>query len=223
MVSSNTKIISISSPNSIIADQYRSILTNIKLLNQNNSIKSILVTSPSPNEGKTTTVVNLGVTLAAQNTKVLIIDANVKRPTIHNNFNLYNNIGLMDLLIDDSMSPKEAIQQTSIDNLDILTSGIEKLNALESSNFKQLLSSLHSMYDVILIDSTSLLEATTTKVLASHCDGIVMVITLGQTKLKETLAAKKEIDFINEKMLGVILNSNAQNVIQRMVKKLTKK
>lgn len=223
MVTSNTKIIAISNPNSIIADQYRSLLTNIRLLNKDNSMKSILITSPSPNEGKTTTIVNLAVTLAMQNTKVLIIDANLKRPAIHKHFNLYNNLGLVDLLMEESRFPQEVIQETGIKNLDLLPSGFEKLNVIESSNFQQLLTSLYSMYDVILIDSPALLESSITKVLANHCEGIVIVITKDQTKLKETLDAKKELHFIEEKILGVILNSNRQNIFQRTVYKLFKK
>jgi len=223
MVSSNTKIIAISNPNSIIADQYRSLLTNIRLLNKESNLKSILVTSPSPNEGKTTTIVNLAVTLAAQNTKVLIIDANLKRPEIHKHFNLYNNLGLIDLLMDESRSLKEVIQETDIKHLHVVTSGLEKLHQIDSNSFQQLLTSLYSTYDVIYIDSPALLESSITKVLGNHCEGVVLVITKGQTKLKETLAAKKELHFIKEKVLGVILNSNGQNIIQKTVNRLFKK
>ena len=222
MVTSNTKIIAISNPNSIIADQYRSLLTNIRLLNRE-SLKSILVTSPSPNEGKTTTIVNLAVTLAAQNTKVLIIDANLKRPEIHKHLNLYNNLGLVDLLMDESRSLKEVIQETGIKNLDVVTSGHEKLNQIDSTSFQQLLTSLYNFYDVIFIDSPALLESSITKVLGNHCEGVVLVITRSQTKLKETIDAKKELHFIEEKILGVILNSNGQNIIQKTVNRLFKK
>lgn len=223
MVTSNTKIIAMSNPNSIIADQYRSLLTNIRLLNKEKSMKSILVTSPSPNEGKTTTIVNLAVTLANQNTKVLIIDANLKRPEIHKHFNLYNNLGLVDLLMDESRSLKEVIQETGIKHLDVVTSGLEKLNQIDSTSFQQLLTALYSFYDVIFIDSPALLESSITKVLGNHCEGVVLVITRGQTKLKETLDAKKELHFIEEKILGVILNSNGQNIIQKTVNRLFKK
>ncbi len=223
MVTSNTKIIAMSNPNSIIADQYRSLLTNIRLLNKEKSMKSILVTSPSPNEGKTTTIVNLAVTLANQNTKVLIIDANLKRPEIHKHFNLYNNLGLVDLLMDESRSLKEVIQETGIKHLDVVTSGLEKLNQIDSTSFQQLLTALYSFYDVIFIDSPALLESSITKVLGNHCEGVVLVITRGQTKLKETLHAKKELHFIEEKILGVILNSNGQNIIQKTVNRLFKK
>ena len=223
MVTSNTKIIAMSNPNSIIADQYRSLLTNIRLLNKEKSMKSILVTSPSPNEGKTTTIVNLAVTLANQNTKVLIIDANFKRPEIHKHFNLYNNLGLVDLLMDESRSLKEVIQETGIKHLDVVTSGLEKLNQIDSTSFQQLLTALYSFYDVIFIDSPALLESSITKVLGNHCEGVVLVITRGQTKLKETLDAKKELHFIEEKILGVILNSNGQNIIQKTVNRLFKK
>ena len=222
MVTSNTKIIAISNPNSIIADQYRSLLTNIRLLNRE-SLKSILVTSPSPNEGKTTTIVNLAVTLAAQNTKVLIIDANLKRPEIHKHLNLYNNLGLVDLLMDESRSLKEVIQETGIKNLDVVTSGHEKLNQIDSTSFQQLLTSLYNFYDVIFIDSPALLESSITKVLGNHCEGVVLVIARSQTKLKETIDAKKELHFIEEKILGVILNSNGQNIIQKTVNRLFKK
>jgi len=223
MVTFNTKIIAMSNPNSIIADQYRSLLTNIRLLNKEKSMKSILVTSPSPNEGKTTTIVNLAVTLANQNTKVLIIDANLKRPEIHKHFNLYNNLGLVDLLMDESRSLKEVIQETGIKHLDVVTSGLEKLNQIDSTSFQQLLTALYSFYDVIFIDSPALLESSITKVLGNHCEGVVLVITRGQTKLKETLDAKKELHFIEEKILGVILNSNGQNIIQKTVNRLFKK
>lgn len=223
MASSNTKIISISNPKSIIAEQYRSLLTNIRLLTKESEMNSILITSPSPGEGKTITTINLGVTLALQNIKVLIIDANLKRPTIHNYFNLDNNIGLVDLLINEKQSVNDLIQKTNIANLDILPSGYEKLNIIESSDFKQQLMSLYSMYDVIFIDSPSLLESSISKVLANHCDGTVMVLTKGQTRTKETIAAKKELHFIQGKILGVILNDNGQNFFKKTIKIFSKK
>ncbi|MBD3107698.1 CpsD/CapB family tyrosine-protein kinase [Bacillus sp. AGMB 02131] len=223
MISSTTKIISISNPKSLIAEQYRSLLTNIRLLTKESDMKSVLVTSPSSGEGKTVTAINLAVTLASQNAKVLIIDANFKRPNIHHYFNLDNNVGLVDLLLNEHRSANEVIQKTSIAHLDILASGYEKLNIIESANIEKLLTYLYSLYDYIFIDSPSLLESSITKVLANHCDGTVMVITKGQTKLKETLTAKKELHFVQEKILGIVLNDNSHNILQKIFKVFYKK
>ncbi|WP_413307776.1 CpsD/CapB family tyrosine-protein kinase [Bacillus sp. 1P10SD] len=195
-------------PNSFLADQFQMIQTNINFLLSDKNTQTYIVTSPEDGEGKSTMIANLAVSMAQQKKKVLLIDTNLRNPELHDFFHLSNSSGLTDVLIG-RMDFSEVINHTEIWRLDLLTSGPPTKNPVEmlgSKNMKELLNKLKESYDVILLDSTSLLKLPDTKLLASQCDGVILVVKNGKTKLQSAAEAKKVIEFSKARLLGVILN-----------------
>lgn len=201
-------LIAYSHPESIISEQFRMIQTNIKFVMEDNDNHIFLVTSPSSGEGKSTAVANLAVSMAVQKEKVLLIDANLRAPVLHTIFKISNSTGLSDVL-KGKIPFEETIFHTEIGRLDVLTSGTRSFNPgelLGSPIMHELLKTALKSYDVILIDSHSVLDVTDTKLLANQCDGVILVLKNGKTSLEKTAEAIKELEFAKAKLVGVILN-----------------
>ncbi|MEH6948043.1 CpsD/CapB family tyrosine-protein kinase [Bacillus sp. JJ634] len=218
----NTKqrnLVTFSYPESLISEQYRTIRTNIKFTAVNKVMKKILITSPGMNEGKSTTAANLAVSMAQQKDKVLLIDANLRNPSIHQIFKITNPNGLTDILLNENISLEETVFKTGIGSLDVLASGTMISNASEligSKIMKNFLKTVEQSYDVILIDSPSVREVTDTKIIADYCDGIILVYSNGKTELKHALETTRILKFAEDKILGVILNDNSRSFLQRL-------
>ncbi|MEH7416926.1 CpsD/CapB family tyrosine-protein kinase [Neobacillus drentensis] len=201
-------IIAYTHPDSMISEQFRMIQTNIKFIMSEQNSRTILITSSGDGEGKSTLATNLAVSLAQQKKKVLLIDANIRRPALHSFFNTSNSIGLTDVLTG-RLSFSEAVFHTEVWRLDLLPSGVVPFNPVEligSQRMQELLKKVEQSYEVIIIDSNSVLEVTDTKLLASQCDGVILVTQNGKTKLEKATEAKKVLDFAKAKIIGVVLN-----------------
>lgn len=195
-------------PESTIAEEFRTIRTNIHFVTDEQKHSILLVTSPKSGEGKSTTAANLAVSMAQKEEKVLLIDANLRRPAAHLIFKVPNSVGLADVLTG-SATFEEAIIQTEIGKLEVLTSGTATNNPAEllaSYPMKELLQRAAKEYDVVLIDSSPVLELTDTKLIASQCDGVLLVIHQGKTQIEDAAEAKKVLEFAKANVSGVILN-----------------
>ncbi|MBD1378870.1 CpsD/CapB family tyrosine-protein kinase [Bacillus sp. IB182487] len=195
-------------PNSLIAEQYRTIRANIQFSSVEKKFRSIAVTSPGFGEGKSTTVSNLAISMAQQGEKILLIDADVRNPTIHTAFNLNNDVGLTNVLIGTS-SVNDAVYQTEIGRLGVLTSGPTPPNPAEligSEAMRNLIKKALADYDLVLFDCPSVLEAADTKILANECDGVILVVSSGKTDKEKALEANRVLTMARATLLGVILN-----------------
>jgi capsular exopolysaccharide synthesis family protein len=195
-------------PESVIAEQYRIIRANINFSCNSQMIRTLLITSPSDGEGKSTTSANLAVSMAQQNERVLLIDANLRNPSVHSTFKVDNINGFTSVL--NGIAPlDDAIYKTEIGRLDVLPSGpitTFPSEILASERLEELFAKALETYDYVLLDSPSILEVADTKILANKCDGVIIVLNPGKTKLKETIEAKKILEFANSQIAGVILN-----------------
>ena len=202
-------IISYNDPKSVISEQYRAIRTNIEYSNVDQNTKTILVTSSDKNEGKTTTVSNLAVSFANLNKKVLIIDCDLRNPSIHKMFRLNNIYGLTDILAKDRAVDK-CIQETELENLYVLTAGAIPPNPAEilsSEKMKNLIEDLKNIYDYIFIDTPPIGLVTDAGVLSSFIDGVVLVVKSESVEKKYLEETKKKLDAVDARILGAILNS----------------
>ena len=202
-------IISYNDPKSVISEQYRAIRTNIEYSNVDQNTKTILVTSSDKNEGKTTTVSNLAVSFANLNKKVLLIDCDLRNPSIHKMFRLNNIYGLTDILAKDRAVDK-CIQKTELENLYVLTAGSTPPNPAEilsSEKMKNLIEDLKNIYDYIFIDTPPIGLVTDAGVLSSFIDGVVLVVKSESVEKKYLEETKKKLDAVDARILGAILNS----------------
>ncbi|WP_332275168.1 CpsD/CapB family tyrosine-protein kinase [Bacillus velezensis] len=205
-------VIAMSEPKSINSEQYRTIRTNIEFSSVDTEVKSLLITSAGPEEGKSTTAANLAVVFAQQGKKVLLIDADLRKPTVHFTFKLDNGTGLTSLLLK-QMPFQKAILPADEANLDILTSGPIPPNPAEllsTGAMKDLLSEAAAVYDKVILDTPPVLAVADTKILGSYTDGAIMVISSGKTDKEQAAKAKEALDYCPCKLLGAVMNGKKQ-------------
>ncbi|MEH7014756.1 CpsD/CapB family tyrosine-protein kinase [Neobacillus niacini] len=200
-------LIAATNQNCKISEQYRTIRTNF--LSSTNCINSrtLIITSPNGQEGKSTTAANLAITLAQQGKKVLLIDANMRNPNLGCSFNIDNFTGLSSVL-KGRIRFEDTIDQTEIKGLDLLTSGPVPFNPTEllgSQNMESLIETVVGLYDVVVIDTPPILEVSDAKILANQCDGLLLVLRSGKTKSAEAIKVKKILESSKSKLLGIIL------------------
>lgn len=197
------------SPKSPISEQYRTIRTNIQFSSIDKEIKSIMVTSAEPAEGKSTVVANLAITFAQQGKKVLIVDADMRKPTVHYTFQVQNVFGLTNVLTK-MRSLQDAISNTDVENLDVLTSGPIPPNPAEllaSKAMLDFLTKVEEQYDVVLFDTPPLLAVADSQILANLCEGSILVVFSGKTEIEKVTKAKELLAAAKGKLLGAVLNN----------------
>ncbi|ASK63731.1 tyrosine protein kinase [Virgibacillus phasianinus] len=206
--SNKRHLITYSNPDSIVSDQFRAIRTNINFLTEKRKHRLFIITSPGEGEGKSTTTANLAVSMAHQKEKILLIDANLRNPIIHDVFKIPNELGLTSILTG-KVRAESAIQQTDIGNLEIITSGATLFNPAELLGNEQmttLLKTVADLYDIVLIDSPPVLDSTETRVLANQCDGVVIVLNRGKTAIEKTIESRRVLELAHSRLVGAIIN-----------------
>ncbi len=194
-------------PQSISAEAYKSIRTSLKYSSIDKAIKTIVVTSSIPGEGKSTIAGNLALCLSESGNKVLIIDCDLRRPSLHRKFKVSNIKGLTDALIDRD-NTIDSIQEYSY-RLSIMPAGTIPPNPSEilgSKTFEKFIKDIGQNYDYIILDTPPLLAVTDAKLLAGKADATILVVRYGKTKEKLVSSSYKELTKINAKVIGSILN-----------------
>ncbi|MEI6261076.1 MAG: polysaccharide biosynthesis tyrosine autokinase [Deltaproteobacteria bacterium] len=196
-------------PKSATAEAYRTIRTGLMLSSAVNQLKVFLMTSAIPNEGKTITAVNLAVAMAQMGEKVLIVDCDMRRRNLHNVFDIGNESGISDVLVDPAKLSQAIQHLESYPNLDILTGGTLAPNPSEllgSERMKEFIDKTREQYDRVIIDSPPLLAFSDALVLANLADGVIMVIWGGKTPRDLIHKAIQPLKGIDARILGVVLN-----------------
>ncbi|WP_024615544.1 CpsD/CapB family tyrosine-protein kinase [Clostridium sp. Ade.TY] len=194
-------------PKSIPAESYRTLRTNIQYSSFDKEIKRILVTSAEPGEGKSTTAANLAVAFSQDEKKVLLIDCDLRKPSVHKQFRISNNIGLSDVVMDNSKL-KKAINKHN-EYLDILPSGKIPPNPSEllgSKAMGNLLDELQKEYDIIIIDTPPVQAVTDSQILSTKVDGVILVVRAERTKKDSVKLAKESLQKVKANIIGVVLN-----------------
>ncbi|SFT03139.1 CpsD/CapB family tyrosine-protein kinase [Paenibacillus sp. BC26] len=206
-------LISAINPMSPISEAYRTLRTNIQFSAIDQPMKVLMVASASEGEGKTTTVTNLAVTYAQEGKKVLLIDTDLRRPTLHHVFQLTNRSGLTSAILNQQVLA-DVIRETSVENLFVLTAGPIPPNPSEilgSQRMQLLVEELKGLYDVILFDTPPVLPVADSLIVTSYCDGIILVIHAGKVKKELLKKAKTSLEHAKSRILGVVLNNNERS------------
>ncbi|MEH7581806.1 CpsD/CapB family tyrosine-protein kinase [Priestia megaterium] len=209
MLTLKRRLLAHNSPKDPVAEQYRTIRTNIQFSNVDQDIKTIVLTSSGAEEGKSTTSANLATVYAQQGLNVLLIDADLRKPTGHYTFRLENHIGLTNVLTRQS-TLAQAVQESEIPHLSVLTSGPIPPNPSEllaSAQMAELLKEMKQQFDMIIFDTPPILAVADAQILANQVDGTILVVSSGKTEKDAALKSKELLSNAQGKLLGVVLNN----------------
>ena len=195
-------------PKSIVSEAYRTLRTNIQYSSFDKEIKIIVVTSAEAAEGKSTVSGNLALSFAQNEKKVIIVDCDLRKPSVHKNFKISNLIGLSEVLI--GKEKLEDVIQKRNENLDILTSGKIPPNPsemLSSSAMTNLIEKLREKYDVVILDSAPLQAVTDAQILSTKVDGTILVIRAQRTNRESVIEAKNLLTKVGANIIGTVLHA----------------
>ena len=194
------------------AEAYRNLRMNLMFMSTDEEpIRTVLFSSPGPSEGKSTTAINFAVMLAQQGQRVLMIDADLRRPSLHRALDVLREPGLTNLLIGNA-EPRETVRPNVLPNLDFLPSGPFPPNPSELLNSKamaRILEEFEGRYDQIVIDSPPVLAVTDSAILAVHTDGVVLVLRSGETEQRTAERSVEQLRRLGVRVFGAVLNEVA--------------
>ncbi|RHB49238.1 CpsD/CapB family tyrosine-protein kinase [Exiguobacterium sp. AM39-5BH] len=205
---SGRDLITVLKPKSPISEQYRTIRTNLEFTAIDDELQTMVITSASSGEGKSTTSSNLAVVYAQQGKRVLLVDCDMRRPTAHFTFRLSNGIGLSTVLAKKTTVEK-ATHSTQVENLDLIAAGPIPPNPselLSSKMMDRVLEELKAIYDVIILDAPPMMQVADTRLLARKVDGVVLVVGCDKSDRQMVVKAKEQLMLADAHILGVVLN-----------------
>ena len=199
------------------AEAYRNLRMNLMFMStEDKPIRTLLISSPGPNEGKSTTSINFAVMLAQQGERVLLVDADIRRPAIHRAMDVLREPGLTDLLIG-AVEIREAVRPNVLPNLDVLPSGPFPRNPselLNSRKMQQLLRDFEGTYNHIILDSSPILAVTDSAILGTHADGLVLVLRSGETEQRAAERAVDQVRRVGVRVFGAVLNEVGSSTVE---------
>lgn len=199
-------LITLTDPRSPVSEAYRTLRTNLSFYSLDDPIQSLVVTSPAADEGKDVLIANLAVTMAQSGRRTLLVDSDLRRPSLHTLFELQNEPGLTNQIlgeIDDV-----PLQKTSVDNLWLLASGPTPPNPadmLGTKRIDELIAKLVEQYDIVLFDAPPVTAVTDAAVLGVKVDGVLLVIDAGKTRRDQAERAKELLEKANVRVIGAAL------------------
>ena len=203
-----SRIISIKNPKSPIAEAYRGIRTSIEFSNLDKNLQVITVTSSMQNEGKSTVLANLAVSFANLDKKVLIMEGDLRNPSVHRMFNISNIKGLTDILLQNKVFA-DCVHCTDVKNLHVLTCGAIPPNPsemLSSKKIRDFIKSLREYYDYIFIDAPPIGIVTDAGIISTYTDGCIFVVGAGDADIEMAKVSKERLEKVGANILGVVLN-----------------
>lgn len=207
-------LVSLVDPSSPVSEQYRTIRTNLQFASSaDQQVQTLVVTSSGPSEGKSLTSANLAIVFAQTGQNVLLVDADMRKPTIHKTFQLSNEAGLSTVL-STGVSPEETAQKTVVENLSILTSGPKPPNPSEllgSEKMNQIMGEARDLFDIVIFDMPPVVTVTDAQIMSSKVDGTLLVARENWTRKDALNQAKESLDLVQARILGVIYNGTKQD------------
>ncbi|WP_419955136.1 CpsD/CapB family tyrosine-protein kinase [Neobacillus niacini] len=202
------KLIAALDPKSPISEQYKTIRTNIQYSSVDEELKTIMVTSSGPAEGKSTTAANLAVVFSQLGKKVLLVDADLRKPTVHRTFAVNNLFGFTTVLTKQATLANTVVE-TEEKDLFILTSGPIPPNPAEllsSKSMEQFMEEAKEQFDYVVFDTPPLLAVADPQIIANKVDGSILVVYSGKTEIDQVKKAKELLVNAQSKLVGVVLN-----------------
>ncbi|WP_028273560.1 CpsD/CapB family tyrosine-protein kinase [Atopococcus tabaci] len=207
--STRAGLVVVNKPKSVISEQYRTIRTNVQFSMVDQEFKSIVITSDAPGAGKSLTSANLAATFASEDKRVLLVDADMRKPTVHNTFRVRNTDGLTTILTDRHTQLQDKIYKTSVDNLYILTSGPIPPNPAEmlsSERMDRLQEEMESLFDLVIFDTPPLTAVTDAQIMAGKTDGVIFIVRNKVAIKEQILESKQLLEMVGANVIGAVMN-----------------
>jgi non-specific protein-tyrosine kinase len=207
---SQTSLVTQTDPRSPVSEAYRTLRTNLEFFSLDEPIRTLVVTSPGAEEGKSTVLANLAVVLAQGGKQVILADCDLRRPTQHTLFGLDNATGLTTMMLSEGAQSEPPLRETPVDGLRVLPAGPSPPNPAEllgSRRMKGAIAVLLEQADVLLFDAPPVLAVTDALVLAVQTDGVLLVVKAGGTRREHVQRAKEQLERVNARIVGAVLNN----------------
>ena len=204
----NVALITQRHPRSAVAEAYRTLRTNLSFASLDHSCRSIMVTSPGPGDGKSTTAANLAIVLAQAGKTVLLVDCDLRKPALHKIFELDNSSGFTNAVVQ-GRDPAELAQPGPVEGLFVLPSGPLPPNPAEllgSERVRGLWPGLLERFDTVVVDAPPVLAVTDAVLLAAQVEGVILVIWAGAARVEIAQEAKEQLTKASARIIGVVLN-----------------
>jgi capsular exopolysaccharide synthesis family protein len=202
------KLVMLAHPRSPNAEAYRQLRTNIQYVSVSRDLKTILVTSANAGEGKSTSAANLAIALAQAGAKVILVDTDMRRPSLHKQCHVTTEVGITNLLLSKE-NDASFIQETAVPNLQVITAGPLPPNPAEliaSERMKQILSWLHERADYVILDSPPILAVTDGILLSQLASTTLLVVEAGKTRQQSLLLALQQLEAVDAHIAGILIN-----------------
>lgn len=201
-------LVAMQAPLSPAAEAYRTLSTNIQFSSLDRAIRTLLVTSVGPDEGKSIVLANLAITLAEGGRRVVMVDCDLRRPSLHQILGLADRPGLTTMLLDEQLDPP--LQQTAVPNVSLLAAGPLPPNPAElvaSERFAKLVGAIAEHGDMVLFDAPPVAAVADAVVLSRRVDGVLLVVDSGRTRRETARRAKEQLERVGARLLGVVLTN----------------
>ncbi len=201
-------LITLSDPRSPVSEAYRKLRTNLSFYSLDNPIKTLVVTSAEADEGKSTTVANLAITMAQAGNKTIVIDCDLRKPSLHTLFDVPNKRGFSDLML--NQDGELPLQSTAVENLQIMTSGEKPPNPadlLGSRKMADVIERLAGEADIVLFDAPPVIAVTDAVVLGAKVDGVLLVLKAGKSRRDHAERAKQLLEQAKVRIVGATLTN----------------
>jgi non-specific protein-tyrosine kinase len=209
LTSAGSSLVTVAHPRSPVSEAYRTLRTSIQYYSLDRPVQTLLITSAGPDEGKSTTLANLAVTFAEAGRAVLAVDCDLRRPSLHQLFGLPNEQGLT-TFVREECALSDVCQSTAVPLLRVLPSGPLPPNPAEllaSQRMDRVIAALRDTAEIVLFDAPPTIAVTDAAVLGSKMDGVLLVVSAGKTRREHAVRAKRQLEKVNAKVLGVVLNN----------------
>jgi non-specific protein-tyrosine kinase len=208
-------LVMVQAPRSAAAEAYRTLSTNIQFSSLDRDVRTLLVTSVGPDEGKSIVLANLAITMAEGGRRIVMVDCDLRRPSLHRIFELPDQPGLTTMMLDESLSPP--LQPTAVDNVSLVSSGPLPPNPAElisSERFGRVLAAIGAGADLILLDAPPVSAVTDATILATRVDGVLLVVDSGRTRREPGRRAADQLQRVGARVLGAVLTNVKAEKIQ---------
>ena len=217
LMTQKPNLVTLSDPRSAVAEAYRALRTNLTFAGFDKPIESLVVTSAAPGEGKSATVTNLAVTIAQGERKTVLVDADLRRPGLHELFGLPNDRGLTTMFVESEALAQPPLLETGVDNLALLPSGPLPPNPadlLGSHRMEEIVAALRAQADIVLFDAPPVVAVTDATVLGTKVDGVLLVVSAGRTRRDHAQRARELLERAHVRVVGAVLvNASSRAVM----------